>query len=315
MGTPEKEIENTKELAKKLTSVVKVSKEQKEKTYKKLFINFIIAIVIFVYFFVLNNILFVKLDNHVFEKTMYVISAVMVLGLIVEIEIAYRKDNDSLAVHGMELFVITMLTIFMPYVFLHRGQTYKFLYSLSSMYIAIYYSLKCLIIYLIDMKKYKNELSDVKELVNEPKKESYLDEKSKRKFAEPVEEENQEVVEEKDPGMLKLERMQARIRENQERRKQVKQAKKDNKEKEAVEQKRKEKYKPLNEEKTKNKPIKEEKPKEVVKETKKTKTKKEEKLEPIKEGETLKTVTEPPKKKRGRPKKVKEEPKKEKKEE
>ena len=95
MGTPEKEIENTKELAKKLTSVVKVSKEQKEKTYKKLFINFIIAIVIFVYFFVLNNILFVKLDNHVFEKTMYVISAVMVLGLIVEIEIAYRKDNDS----------------------------------------------------------------------------------------------------------------------------------------------------------------------------------------------------------------------------
>ena len=67
MGTPEKEIENTKELAKKLTSVVKVSKEQKEKTYKKLFINFIIAIVIFVYFFVLNNILFLKKQCILFQ--------------------------------------------------------------------------------------------------------------------------------------------------------------------------------------------------------------------------------------------------------
>lgn len=295
MSTPEKEIENTKELAKKLTKVVKVPKEQKEKTYTKLFINFLVAIVIFVFFFVLN-ILYTKVDGVLFERIIHIISCVLVVGLIVEIEIAYRKDNDALAVHGMELFCICMLTIFMPYVYLHRGFTYKFLYSMTSTYIAIYYSIKCLIIYLRDMKKYKNELSDVKEIVNDTKKESYLDEKSKRKFSNkgPVEEEKVDVVEEKDSRIAKLEKMQERIRENQERRKQAKLAKKEVKEPEAVKQKVKEKYKPVKEEKAVE-PVKEDKVKE-------------EKLEPIKEGETLE---QPVKRKRGRPKKVKEETNKE----
>lgn len=292
MDTPEKEIENTKELAKKLKNVVIVPKEQKEKTYKKLFINFIIAIVIFVYFFGLTM-LFKKLSAQIFENTIHIISCVLVLGLIVLMEIAYRKDNDTLAMFSIELFVVTMLTIFMPYVFLHRGQTFRFLYSVSSIYIAIYYSFKCLIIYLRDMRKYKDELSDVKELVKDNNKESYLEEKSKRKFNKgPVEEEDTDVVSEKDSRIAKLEKMQAKIREGQERRRLAKEAKKDKKETEAVKQNFKEKVKPL----------KEEKPKEAVKEDKPHK--KEEKLEPIKEGETLENITEPVKKKRGRPRKV-----------
>ena len=299
MSTPEKEIENTKELAKKLTKVVKVPKEQKEKTYTKLFINFLIAIVIFVYFFGLN-ILFTKIDGVMFERIIHITSCVLVLALIIEIEIAYRKDNDALAVHGIELFCVCMLTIFMPYVYLHRGHTYKFLYSMSSIYIAIYFSCKCLIIYMKDMRKYKNELCDVKEIVNDNKKESYLDEKSKRKFSDgPVSDDGSELVSEKDSRVAKLEKMQERIRENQERRKQAKLAKKDVKETEAVKQNRKEKFKPLKEEKAKE-PVKEEKITEAVKEEKPKQ--KEPKLEPLKEGETLEA---PVKRKRGRPRKVK----------
>lgn len=262
MDTPEKEIKSTKELAKELASVVKVSREQKEKIYTKLFINFVIAIIIFVYFFGLNY-LFEKTTGEKFEEIIHIISCVLVVGLIAEIEIAYRKDSNRLAIHGIELFCITMLTLFMPYVFLHRGQTFKFLFSISSMFIAIYYSLKCLIIYIVDMKKYKNELSDVKEIIKDDKKGSYLDEKSKRKFsnkAEPVVEEEKEVIQEKDSRIVKLEKMQEKIRAGQEKRKLAKQLKKEkkDKEKEAVKQNFKEKFKPL----------KEEKEKEVVKEDK-----------------------------------------------
>ena len=263
MDTPEKEIKSTKELAKELASVVKVSKEQKEKIYTKLFINFVIAIIIFAYFFGLNY-LFEKTTGEKFEEIIHIISCVLVVALIAEVEIAYRKDSDRLAIHGVELFFVTMITLFMPYVFLHRGHILKFLFSISSMFIAIYYSLKCLIIYMLDMKKYKNELSDVKEIIKDDKKGSYLDEKSKRKFSnedeEPVKEEEKEVIQEKDSRIAKLERMQEKIRAGQEKRKLAKQQKKEKKEKEkeAVKQNFKEKFKP----------VKEEKEKEVVKEDK-----------------------------------------------
>ena len=142
----------------------------------------------------------------------------------------------------------------MPYVFLHRGEVLKFLYSISSMFIAIYYSIKCLIIYAYEMKKYKESLSDVKEIINDDKRDSYLDTASKRKFGnieEPLVEEEKEIIEEKNSRTEKLEKMQARIRENQEKRRLAKQAKKERKEKEAVNQKFKEKYNPLKEEKDK----------------------------------------------------------------
>lgn len=246
-------IKNTKEFAKQMANVVKVSREQKEKVYNKLFVNFIIAIIIFIYFFVLNNIYY-KTTGEKFEEIIHIISCVLIVLLIAEIEIAYRKDSDSLAMHGVELFSITMMTLFMPYVFLHRGEVLKFLYSISSVFIAIYYSIKCLIIYAHDLKKYKDSLSDVKEIINAEKKDSYLDKASKRKFAkneEPLIEEEKEIIKEKSSRIEKLEKMQARIKENQEKRKLAKQAKKERKEEEVVNQKIKEKYNPLKEEKDK----------------------------------------------------------------
>ena len=246
-------IKNTKEFAKQMAKVVKVSREQKEKIYNKLFINFIIAIIIFIYFFALNTIYY-KTSGEKFEEIIHIISCVLVVLLITEIEVAYRKDSDTLAIHGVELFSITMMTLFMPYVFLHRGEVLKFLYSISSMFIAIYYSIKCLIIYAYEMKKYKESLSDVKEIINDDKRDSYLDTASKRKFGnieEPLVEEEKEIIEEKNSRTEKLEKMKARIRENQEKRRLAKQAKKERKEKEAVNQKFKEKYNPLKEEKDK----------------------------------------------------------------
>ena len=49
------------------------------------------------------------------------------------------------------------------------------------MYIAIYYSIKALIVYEIEIKKYITNLSDVKEIV-ESKEVSYLNEKNERKI-------------------------------------------------------------------------------------------------------------------------------------
>ena len=40
-----------------------------------------------------------------------------------------------------------------------------------------------MIIYTREIKKYKNGLSDIKEILDEDKDESYLDEKSERKFS------------------------------------------------------------------------------------------------------------------------------------
>ena len=59
----------------------------------------------------------------------------------------------------------------------------KFLYSISPIYIAFYFLVKSFIIYNIEVRKYRDSLSDVKEILTNKEK-SYLDEENIKKFDE-----------------------------------------------------------------------------------------------------------------------------------
>lgn len=179
MDTTEKEIEMG---ANVIATKIKPPKEVREKIYTKIVKEFWMAILIFAYFAFLNY-GYTKMMPQVYSQNLKICSILLIFATIVVFEIAYKKDNGEIAIHGIELLGLGILTLFMPYVYICRGMIFKFLYSFSSMYIAIYYSVKALIVYEIELKKYITNLSDVKEII-ESKEVSYLNEKNERKFAE-----------------------------------------------------------------------------------------------------------------------------------
>lgn len=179
MDTTEKEIEMG---AMHIATKIKPPKHVREKIYLKIAKEFWMAILIFAYFIFLNY-GYANLENEVFRQDVKICTILITIAIIAVFEIAYRKDSGEIAIHGIELLFLGILTLFMPYVYIYRGMVFKFLYSFSSMYIAIYYAIKALIIYEIEIKKYLTNISDVKEIVEE-KEISYLDEINKRKFAD-----------------------------------------------------------------------------------------------------------------------------------
>lgn len=216
MDTTEKEIEMG---ANAIATKVKLPKEQKEKIYAKLVKEFWMAIAIFIYF-IFVNVSYGKLEDSIYINCLKVCAGILICSTIVMFEIAYRKDSGVIALHSVEILVLAILTLFMPYIYFYRGLALRFLYSFSSMYIAIYYAIKALIIYQIEVKKYISGLSDVKEIILDEDV-SYLDEKNERKFEDvrKFDEEIEKKIEENKKNKRKIDLIR---KENKKRRSQKK---------------------------------------------------------------------------------------------
>lgn len=178
MESTDKEVE----IKKNIISKIRVPKEQREKIYNKIFKEFGIAILIFIYFFFLN-LGYIRIESNLFKNDLYTFAGILVISSILLFERAYRKDNGEIALHGVELLLLATITLFMPYIYFYRGSKLKFLYSTLPIYISIYYLIKGFIIYKIEVKKYRDSLSDVKEILNDEET-SYLDEENEKKFDE-----------------------------------------------------------------------------------------------------------------------------------
>lgn len=216
MDTTEKEIEMG---ANAIATKVKLPKEQKEKIYAKLVKEFWMAIAIFIYF-IFVNVSYGKLEDNMYINCLKACAGILICSTIVMLEIAYRKDSGVIALHSVEILVLAILTLFMPYIYFYRGLALRFLYSFSSMYIAIYYAIKALIIYQIEVKKYISGLSDVKEIILDEDV-SYLDEKNERKFEDvrKFDEEIEKKIEENKKNKRKIDLIR---KENKKRRSQKK---------------------------------------------------------------------------------------------
>lgn len=178
MNSTDKEVEVKKNIINK----IKVPKEKKEKIYVKIFKEFGIAILIFIYFLFLD-LGYIRVEKNIFKEDLHYFAGVLVISAVLLFENAYRRNNRGIAIRGMEVLVLAILTLFMPYIYFYRGNSFKFWYSISPIYIAVYFLMKSVAIYNIEVKKYRDGLSDVKEILNGDEK-SYLDEENKKKFDE-----------------------------------------------------------------------------------------------------------------------------------
>ena len=167
-------------ISKEIDDKNKIPKDVRNHFYRKILKEITIAIFINI-FFIIMNYGFTKLEQNMLTHIMQGIAGVYILSTIILFEISYRKSNDELAIHGIELTVLSFIVLFMPYVYFRRGIIFRLLYSMGNVFFSIYYAVKALVVYLISVKKYKNTVSDIKEIVNE-ENESYLDEINERKF-------------------------------------------------------------------------------------------------------------------------------------
>ena len=163
-----------------------MKKEVNEKYLKEIYLNILKAIIIILYFFVLN-LSYENVNIELLEIGIKIFTMIFLFISIYIFERAYKKDNDNLAIQGIEILILATYTLTTD----HITEKFKFnfkSYSLVAAYIfAIYFILKCIIIYTKGRKEISDELSDIKEIVK--KSEPTKKEATKRRKTTEIQEE------------------------------------------------------------------------------------------------------------------------------
>lgn len=147
----------------------KMPKEVKESLRKEIFTNIIICTCLVAYF------LFLFLGSVDKTKAVRVIdlkifSIIYLAASIILFEIAYKKDSGKIAIHGVEILLVAIMTLFLPYIIFELDSKYQKIYYFVGEYIAVYYVIKCIFIAIIRKRKYSKDVSDIKEIIKKEKR-------------------------------------------------------------------------------------------------------------------------------------------------
>ncbi len=151
----------------------KLPEEIKAKLNNYTFVNLIISIALMMYMIVIN-IIFLNEDTQFFSISIKVFSICLAIIDVLVFEIGYRKDDLRLWIHGFELLSCSILILSLQYIYLYANILVKAIFMLFPIFYLIYYVVKITLVHVIEIKKYQNNLSDVKEIVKN-EEEGYLD--------------------------------------------------------------------------------------------------------------------------------------------
>ena len=142
----------------------KVSNIQKRNILKENIINILIAIVIVLYLIIVfmgsknMSIELLETDLKVFSISFAII------GLII-LELAYKKDNSKIAITGAEILIFGAINLCMMYVVKLYPTNLLNTVTYISIGVGCYYLIKVLIQSLKNVKKYKEDNNDIKEII------------------------------------------------------------------------------------------------------------------------------------------------------
>lgn len=167
----------------------KLPKKIKDSISTNIFQDLLVAIIIMLYFCAVNF-SYYKFENKVFEDIMKYFALGIVLFTVIIFEFSYRKNSMQLLIIGLELFSCAILSLYIPYIFLHTTSAIRISIMILPAFLIIYYGIKSFIIFKRRQFEYRNNLSDVKEIVKDTEKSSYIEEESTKSYREKVEQEN-----------------------------------------------------------------------------------------------------------------------------
>ena len=155
-------------------------KEVSEKYMKKIYLNVLKAIIVVLYFFVLN-VACENVNPQYLEKGIELCTMILLFISIFIFEWAYKKDNDDLAIQGIEILILSAYTLTSQHITKKFDFPLKNYLLVASYIFAIYFILKCIVVYTKGRKEMAENLSDIKEIVQ--KDEPVKKEATKKKKA------------------------------------------------------------------------------------------------------------------------------------
>ena len=166
----------------------KLPKNVKDSISKTIFQDLFVAVIIMAYFCIIN-ITYYKLESYKFEEYMKYFALGIILVTVIFFEFAYRKNSLNLGIIGIELLLCGVISLYIPYIFLHTTSALRVSIMILPATLVGYYAIKSIIIFKQNQFQYRSNLSDVKEIVKETEKNSYLDEESTKTYRAKLKEE------------------------------------------------------------------------------------------------------------------------------
>lgn len=106
----------------------------------------------------------------------------IILVTIIVFELSYRKKSLKFCFIGIELLACGVLSLYIPYIYLHTTRALRVGIMVLPAVLLIYYAIKSLLIFKQKQFHYQNNLSDVKQILKDTEKTSYLDEESSKTY-------------------------------------------------------------------------------------------------------------------------------------
>lgn len=168
----------------------KLPQNVKENIKTNIFHNLIAAVIILAYLAAIN-VMYYSFEQNVFEHYMKYFALGIIVITVIDIELAYRKDSKKLALIGIELLACGILSLYIPYIYLHTTAYLRNCVMLLPVLLLVYYAFKSMVIFKQNQFKHQNNLSDVKDLLKYDERKSYIDEESKKTYKAKMEEEEE----------------------------------------------------------------------------------------------------------------------------
>ena len=142
--------ENIQKIKKELENKHKLPENTKEEMNRKIQINILIAITIMLYFFFLN-VGFINIEQYSFLSDLKAFSIIILTGAIILFELAYKRDEGRYAIFGIEALILAIITLLLTYAVVFFSDKFKIVLVITSLTFTIYYTVKAIIIYFIQM--------------------------------------------------------------------------------------------------------------------------------------------------------------------
>lgn len=163
---------NSREILDKISKEIKKQKQVSESKMKMTQIiitkNIIIAAGIILYF-MFFKIAYIELDLLYFMKLVNAFSIITIVCTIMIFEIAYKKDNDMLAINGIEFMFLAITTLLIKFAYMEYKQYIIMLLTVVPMLYAIYYLAKSIRFYIKTKSKFKNNTLEIQDIIKTKK--------------------------------------------------------------------------------------------------------------------------------------------------
>ncbi len=152
--------EELEEIKKEIKNQTTIPKEKKNEIYTKIFENIICAIVILIYF-ILINIGYKSIKPEIFIIDLKVFSMSLILATICIFEYAYKKESGKYTIKGIELMIVAIATLSMLHIYQIYNNKFVNIETIVALLFSVYYVVKTIVIYIKNKKEIKQQVNNI----------------------------------------------------------------------------------------------------------------------------------------------------------